>query len=77
MATKKAKQENIYVKIGENIKKLRLKNDLSQEELAFRIESARNYIGCIERGEKRARVITLDKIAKALNVSLADIFKNC
>lgn len=50
---------------------------LSQEELAFLINSARNYIGCIERAEKFASVTMLKKIADALDLKLADLFKEC
>ncbi len=48
-----------------------------QEELAFLINSARNYIGCIERAEKFASVTMLKKIADALDLKLADLFKEC
>ena len=38
-------------KLGDNIRKLRQAKK-SQEELAFKINSARNFVGCIERAEK-------------------------
>ena len=57
--------------MGHNIRTLRLKQGLSQEELAFKINSARNFVGCIERAEKAPTIITLYRIAKALNVKLA------
>lgn len=56
--------------LGHNIRTLRLKRGLSQEELAFKINSARNFVGCIERAEKAPTIITLYRIAKALNVKL-------
>lgn len=49
---------------------------LSQEELAFKIDSARNFIGCIERAEKSATIYTLFRIAQALNVKLEVLVKD-
>lgn len=74
-----SKEEYYYVfkQIGENIRKARKDKRLSQEELAFMIDSARNYIGCIERAEKYPSIILLKKIANTLNLKLADLFKDC
>lgn len=49
--------------------------DLSQEKLAELCNLHRNYIGNIERGEKRPSLETLIKIAKAMNMKLEDLFK--
>ena len=59
-----------------NIKFARMKKGISQEELAFRINSARNFIGCIERAEKAPTVITLARIANALNITLSRLVEN-
>ncbi|MCM1266117.1 MAG: helix-turn-helix domain-containing protein [Candidatus Gastranaerophilales bacterium] len=69
--------DKVFQQIGTNVRKYRRKNKLSQETLAFRISSARNYIGCIERAEKHASVETLAKIAVALDIKLEDIVKGC
>lgn len=52
-----------------------LKN-LSQEELAFRISSTRNYIGCIERGEKFPSIAIILDIKHALGCKSSDLFDN-
>lgn len=65
-----------FKKIGGNIKAFRERSGLSQEELAFRVGSTRNYIGCIERAEKCPSVAFLLDISKALNIHLKDIFNN-
>lgn len=59
--------------IGENIRLLRLKCGLSQEQLALNAGINTSYIGQIERGEKNPTIKTLDKISSALGVSLLDI----
>ena len=59
--------------IGNNIRTVRKSKKLSQEELAFKINSARNFIGCIERGEKAPTVYVLYKIAAVLNVPVDNL----
>lgn len=59
--------------IGNNIRVARKAKNLSQEELAFKINSARNFIGCIERGEKAPTVYILYKIAAVLNVPIDNL----
>lgn len=68
--------QDFLVMLGQNIRKSRKRAKLSQEKLAFNFESARNYIGCIERAEKTPSIKTLFKIAKMLDVSVEDLFKN-
>lgn len=48
----KCRHFETYKLLGENIRARRQNMKISQEELAFRVSSARNYIGCIERAEK-------------------------
>lgn len=46
---------------------------ISQEELAFRAGLHRTYIGMIERAEKNITLVNIEKIAKALEVSICDL----
>ena len=66
----------ILIKLGNNIRAIRSEKGISQEELAFKINSARNFIGCIERAEKAPTVITLARIANALNITLSKLVEN-
>lgn len=59
--------------VGKNIRAIRMLKNMSQEELAFKINSARNFIGCIERGEKAPTVYVLYKIAAVLNVPIDNL----
>jgi len=63
-------KEKLYIKIGENIKAIRIKNGLTQEKLAFEAKLHRAYIGQIERGEKRIGLKNLYKISSALGVNI-------
>lgn len=66
-----------YFKIlGKNIRTRREELHISQEELAFRISSTRNYIGCIERAEKCPSLAIIIDIANALNCSVNDLVRN-
>ncbi|MBD5401435.1 helix-turn-helix transcriptional regulator [bacterium] len=75
MQKDKAKYYNLYKRLGTNIRKARKRAKISQEELAFRISSARNYIGCIERAEKAPSLAIISEIAMALNINIEDLFK--
>jgi transcriptional regulator with XRE-family HTH domain len=52
---------------GRELRKLRLKNNISQEELAGRSGYHRTYIGQLERGEKSPSLRTLFDLAATLN----------
>lgn len=65
-----------YKKLGSNIRSIRESRNLSQEELAFRISSTRNYIGCIERGEKFPSIAIVLDIRDALECESSDLFGN-
>lgn len=59
--------------LGEKIRRLRKKLGLSQEELGFRAELHRTYIGAVERAEQNVSIDNIHKIAKALKVSSKDL----
>jgi len=64
------------VTIGENIKKLRTKQGLSQDDLARKAELKYSTLAKIEGGfVKKPGVQMIAKIAKALGVSIEDLIK--
>lgn len=71
----KSRHLKSHIILGQNIRYIRENKKLSQEELGFRIKSARNYIGCIERGEKSPSLDVLFDIALALNCNVCEFFK--
>lgn len=62
--------KSILVKFGEKVRTERLKQGLSQEELASRAGVHRTYIGMIERAEKNITLENIEKIAHALGVPI-------
>jgi transcriptional regulator with XRE-family HTH domain len=63
----------IYRLVGETVRARRKKARLSQEQLAEKADLTRNYIGDIERAEKKITLETLAKIAKALKCRVRDL----
>lgn len=63
----------IYQLLGEAIRVARKKAGFSQEELAEKVNLTRNYIGTIERAERKITLETLVKIAKALKCRVRDL----
>lgn len=59
--------------IGNNIRLIRTRLNLSQENLAFKSGLHRTYIGAVERGEKNITILNLIKIANALEVRVQDL----
>ncbi len=70
------RDEKIIKAFGKTIKKYRLLAGFSQEELADRSELDLTQIGRIERGITNTSISIANKLAKALNVSIKELFEN-
>ena len=66
---------NITMLVGQRIRSNRIRQGLSQEKLAELAGCHPTYIGQLERGEKNATLESVEKIAKALNISLSNLFE--
>lgn len=62
--------------IGNNIKKLRIINNLTQKQLAEKSNITRESVGNYERGDRIPPSDILNKIAIALDVSVNDLIKD-
>ena len=60
-------------KLGENLRKLRLKKNMSQVDLANALSVDRAYISNIENGRMNPTLSTLEKIAGALGISIKEL----
>lgn len=65
---------DIRVKIGSRLKELRTEKGLSQEKFSFLCELDRTYIASIEQGKRNVSVANIEKIAKALDISVYEFF---
>jgi len=64
----------IKSKFGAKVRNLRQAKGFSQESFADRCGLHRTYIGAIERGERNVSLENIQKIARALGVSIASLF---
>jgi transcriptional regulator with XRE-family HTH domain len=71
-----ASSRRIYRVLGEAVRAKRKKSRLSQEQLAEKADLTRNYIGDIERADKKITLETLAKLAKALKCRVRDLTWN-
>lgn len=59
-----------------NLRRIRRAADITQEELAREVGCCRQTINNIERERNNASVQMMERISKALNRTVADIFFN-
>jgi len=61
-------------KLGRRIRDLRKAAGFSQEDLGFKANIHRTYIGSVERGEQNISLDNIGKLAKSLKIPLSDLF---
>lgn len=66
------KKDNV---VGEKIRKLRLEDELTQEELALKSGLSQGYINQLENGRRNYTQKTLELIAQALSVPIITFFE--
>ena len=66
--------KTIQQKFGNRVRKLRKSKGWSQEEFADECGLHRTYIGAIERGERNVSLNNIHAIAKALDISVKELF---
>jgi len=69
-------KSEIEYRFGKAIRRRRRELDLSQEQLAERSGLHRNYISGIETGVRNPSLKNIERLAKALNISISDLFTN-
>ncbi len=68
------KEIDVLLIIGNNIRKERIKQNLTQSQLAFETNLTREFINKVETGKYNISVKKLNKIADSLNIKLKDLF---
>lgn len=66
---------SILQKFGQQLKKLRVEKNLTQEQFAKKCGLHKNYIGMVERGVRNPSLINIEVIAKGLEISISDLMK--
>lgn len=67
---------DIKQKVGNRIRELRKELKLSQEGLAYKAEVDRTYVTDVENGRRNVSLEILERLIKALNVSVAEFFNS-
>jgi transcriptional regulator with XRE-family HTH domain len=67
--------EDVRRRFGRAVRERRKVLGLSQEEFADLCGLHRTYMGGVERGERNISLINVEKIARALDISLVRLFR--
>jgi len=65
------RQDPALVALGEALRRIRQAQSISQEHLALLAEVDRSYVGRVERGDNNVALLTLVRLAGALNITVA------
>ena len=66
--------EDILVRFGRRVRKLRLKRGWTQAQLAKRLGMDKSYLGDVERGKRNISSVKLEIIAKGFGLSMSQLF---
>jgi len=69
----KNRQDPLLLALGGAIRRIRLEKKLSQEKLAHLAGIDRTYVGQVERGDNNVAILTLSRLARALDVSITEL----
>jgi len=68
------KQNHAQKALGRNIREKRNAMGISQKLLAAKAGLSRSHISDLERGTQNARLLTVERIAKALRMDISELF---
>jgi transcriptional regulator with XRE-family HTH domain len=69
------RQHPALVALGRAIREVRTAKGISQEKLALLAEVDRSYVGRIERGDNNVAVLTLSRLSRALDMTVARLMQ--
>ena len=67
---------DVRIRFGRALRGRRTRLGVSQEAFADLCGLDRTYVGGIERGERNVSLVNLEKLAKALKISLSELFRS-
>lgn len=71
-----AKRTDILIRFGEAVRGLRDAAQLTQEDFADKCGLDRTYISGIERGKRNVSLRNIEAVAKALKLSISELFSH-
>jgi len=66
-------KNNLLKEFGKHLREIRLQQNLSQVDLAYKGNFDRNYIGMLERGERNPSLKNLQRLAETLQITLPEL----
>ncbi len=69
-------EQKFLTSFGNRLSSIRKQKGITQERLADLVEVHRTYIGFIEQGKRNPSISNINKITKALGISLEVFFKD-
>jgi transcriptional regulator with XRE-family HTH domain len=66
---------DILKRFGQNVRKIRIQQGLSQEKLAELSGIHRTYISSLELGKRNVSLVNINALAKALQIPPEDLLK--
>ena len=70
----KHNEKEYLILLGKRIREIRLQKKITQTEIAYRCGFDKSNYNTIETGKRNPTILSLIKIANALDVSLIDLF---
>jgi transcriptional regulator with XRE-family HTH domain len=70
-----SKKSVISVRFSKALREVRIAQKISQEKLALLAEVDRSYVGRIVRGDNNVAIVTLARLASALDITVAKLLQ--
>lgn len=67
---------DVLVRYGKAVRKIRMEQNISQEDFADKCGLHRTYISDVELGKRNVSLENIERIANALGMSLGEFFNN-
>jgi len=68
-------KQELLKRFGKNIKIARILKDLTQEQLAEKMDVSQNYIACIEMGKQNMSLGKILELSNALETDIENLLK--
>lgn len=68
-------KNDLLVEFGHTVREIRMERNISQEKFADLCELHRTYVSDVELGKRNISLENIGKMAKALGISLAELFR--
>jgi transcriptional regulator with XRE-family HTH domain len=66
---------DMRVLVGQNVRRIRQKKGLTQEQFAVKSGFSQQYLSTLERGRRNPSIVTLYELATALDVSHIELVR--